>query len=159
MPVPSLPTLTVAKAPDKTATALVVGYGADGVVGAPSGLDREYGKRLGLDLSALAASVGAKSEAGHTRTLPAVGGWPVVVVVGLGTETPTPEDLRQAAGAGVKQAAKHSDGNASIAGRPRRRRARDGAGGGRGRLARQLPLPPASAPVTNGPRRSPRSRW
>ena len=30
MPVPSLPTLTVARTPDKTATALVVGYGAAG---------------------------------------------------------------------------------------------------------------------------------
>ena len=75
MPVPSLPTLTVAKAPDKAATALVVGYGADGVVGAPAGLAREYGKRLGLELSALATSVGAKSESGHTRTLPAVGAY------------------------------------------------------------------------------------
>jgi leucyl aminopeptidase len=95
---------------------LVVGYGSDGVVGAPSALDKEYVRRLGLDISALAASVGAKSEAGHTRTLPAVGGWPVVVVVGLGDATPTPEDLRQAAGAGVRQAAKQrGDGGAQIA--------------------------------------------
>ncbi len=115
MPVPSLPTLTVARTPDKAATALVVGYGADGVVGVPVGLDKEYGKRLGLELSALAASVGAKSDAGHTRTLPAVGGWPVVVVVGLGAESPTPEDLRQAAGAGVKHAAKHAGGGAHVA--------------------------------------------
>ena len=115
MPVPSLPTLTVAKAPDRSATALVVGYGADGVVGAPAGLDREYEKRLGLGVSALAASVGAKAEAGHTRTLPAVGDWPVVVVVGLGPETPTPEDLRQAAGAGVKQAGKQGDGGVNVA--------------------------------------------
>ena len=102
MPVPSLPTLTVARTPDKAATALVVGYSAGGVVGAPAGLDKEYAKRLGLELGPLAASVGAKAEAGHTRTLPAVGGWPVVVVVGLGEESPTPEDLRQAAGSGVK---------------------------------------------------------
>ncbi|GAA3709632.1 leucyl aminopeptidase [Microlunatus aurantiacus] len=115
MPVPSLPTLTVARTPDKTATALVVGYGAAGVVGAPSGLDKEYSKRLGLELSALAASIGAKTDAGHTRTLPAVGGWPVVIVVGLGEESPTPEDLRQAAGAGVKQAAKQTDGGAHVA--------------------------------------------
>jgi leucyl aminopeptidase len=114
VPVPTLPALTAAKAPDKSATALVVGYGADGVVGAPSALDKEYGKRLGLGISALAASVGAKSEAGHTRTLPAVGGWPVVVVVGLGDGTPTPEDLRQAAGAGVRQASKQGDGGARV---------------------------------------------
>ena len=115
MPVPSQPALTVAKVPDKAATALVVGYGADGVVGAPSGLDREYGKRLGLGISALAASVGAKSEAGHTRTLPAVGGWPVVVVVGLGDAAPAPEDLRQAAGSGVRQAAQQGDGGVTVA--------------------------------------------
>ena len=115
VPVPSLPTLTVAKVPDKSATALVVGYGADGVVGAPSALDKEYAKRLGLGISALAASVGAKPDAGHTRTLPAVGGWPVVVVVGLGENAPTPEELRQAAGAGVTQAAKHADQGAALA--------------------------------------------
>lgn len=115
MPVPSLPTVTVAKAPDKSATALVVGYGPDGVVGAPAALDKEYAKRLGLGVSALAASVGAKSDAGHTRTLPAVGGWPVVVVVGIGDSTPTPEDLRSAAGAGVSQAAKQGDGGAQVA--------------------------------------------
>ena len=115
MPVPTLPTLTVAKAPDRSATALVVGYGGEGVVGAPSALDKEYSKRLGLDISALAASIGAKSESGHTRTLPAVGGWPVVVVVGLGDTPPTPEELRQAAGSGVRQAAKHGDGGAQVA--------------------------------------------
>ena len=115
MPVPSLPTLTVAKVPDKSATALVVGYGPDGVVGAPSTLDREYSKRLGQPISALAASVGIKTTGGHTRTLPAVGGWPVVIVVGLGDGVPTPEDLRQAAGAGVRQAAKQSGGEARVA--------------------------------------------
>lgn len=115
MPVPSLPALTVTKVPEKSATALVVGYGGDGVVGAPTMLDKEYAKRLGLGISALAASVGAKPDSGHTRTLPAVGGWPVVVVVGLGDGTATPEELRQAAGAGVRQAAKQSDHSADIA--------------------------------------------
>lgn len=114
MPVPNLPPLRVAKVPDASATALVVGYGPDGVVGAPSGLDKEYAKRLGLGMGALAASIGAKPDAGHTRTLPAVGGWPVVVVVGLGEAAPTLEDLRQAAGAGVRQAAKQADGAARI---------------------------------------------
>jgi leucyl aminopeptidase len=115
VPVPSLPTLTVAKTPDKAAAALVVGYGSDGVVGAPSVLDREYSKRLGVGIDALAASVGAKAEAGHTRTLPSVGGWPVVVVVGLGDSAPSPEDLRQAAGSGVRQAAKQGDGGIQVA--------------------------------------------
>jgi len=114
MPVPSLPTLTLAKTPERSANSLVVGYGGDGVVGAPSALDKEYSKRLGLGIGALAASVGAKAEAGHTRTLPAVGGWPVVVVVGLGDATPTPEDLRHAAGAGLSQAAKQGDGGISV---------------------------------------------
>ena len=115
MPLPSLPNLTVAKVPDKSASALVVGYGPDGVVGAPSALDREYSKRLGQGISALAASVGIKTDNGHTRTLPAVGGWPVVIVVGMGDSTPTPEDLRQAAGAGVRQAAKQGGDGAEVA--------------------------------------------
>lgn len=114
MPVPSLPTLTVAKVPDKSASVLVVGYGPDGVVGAPSALDKEYGKRLGQSISELAASVGIKTDSGHTRTLPAVGGWPVVIVVGLGDGSPAPEDLRQAAGAGVRQAAKQGGGEARV---------------------------------------------
>jgi len=115
VPVPSLPTLTVAKVPDKGASALVVGYGPDGVVGAPSTLDKEYARRLGQSVSALAASVGIKTDSGHTRTLPAVGGWPVVIVVGIGDGTPTQEDLRQAAGAGVRQAAKQGGGDAHVA--------------------------------------------
>ena len=115
MPVPNLPTLTVAKVPDKNASALVVGYGPDGVVGASSALDREYSKRLGQSITALAASVGIKTDSGHTRTLPAVGGWPVVIVVGIGNGVPTPEDLRHAAGAGVRQAAKQGGGGATVA--------------------------------------------
>ena len=158
MPVPSLPTLTVAKTPDKAAAALVVGYGGDGVVGAPSALDKEYGKRLGLGIDALAASVGAKAEAGHTRTLPAVGGWPVVVVVGLGDTAPSPEDLRQAAGSGVRQAAKQGDGGIQRGGVPGCRRAGDRAGRGRGsrcwaatatgRSAAATDTPPAVAAIT-----------
>ncbi|MFT4166670.1 MAG: leucyl aminopeptidase [Microlunatus sp.] len=115
MPVPSLPALTVAKVPDKSASALVVGYGSDGVVGASGTLDKEYAKRLGQGISALAASVGVKTDNGHTRTLPAVGGWPVVIVVGVGDGVPTPEELRQAAGAGLRQAAKQCGGGAAVA--------------------------------------------
>ena len=104
MPMLNLPTLTVSKTMGRSTDVLVVGFGDGGVSGVPPALDKEYMKRLGRGLGAVAAGVGAKSEAGHTRTLPALGGGPTVVVVGMGEGAATPESLRKAAGTGLRQA-------------------------------------------------------
>ena len=91
----------------------------------------------------MATSLGASVKADHRRTLPASGRYPRIVVVGLGSDDPTPEDLRRAAGAGVRHAAGLADGRPlSVAVVTGHRRARGGAGGGRGGAARQLSLRP-----------------
>ncbi len=105
MPAPALPTIGLAKTLARSTDVLVVGFGPDGAVGVPAAVDQEYRKRLGRGVGELAAGVGAKPAAGHTRTLPSVGDGPRVVVVGLGDGAPTPEDLRRTAGTGVRQAA------------------------------------------------------
>ena len=79
-------------------------------------MDQEYRDRLGRSVSELAAGVGAKAAVDHTRTLPSLGDGPGLLVVGLGEDDPTPEDLRQAAGAGVRHAAGHLEsGSISVA--------------------------------------------
>jgi leucyl aminopeptidase len=57
----------------------------------------------------MATSLGAKSRADSKRTLPAAGDGPRVVVVGLGGDQPNTEDLRRAAGAGVRHATSLAD--------------------------------------------------
>ena len=105
MPIPDLPTIAASDSLPRNVDVLVVGLGADGVVGVPAGLDDEYAKRLGRSVTDLARGVGAKTAADHSRTLPAVGDGPRVLVIGLGDGEPTPEELRRAAGAGVRSAA------------------------------------------------------
>jgi leucyl aminopeptidase len=82
-----------------------------GGVGVPADADRAYGKAYGMGIVELARTLGAKSAEGKTRTLPPVGPGPRVVVIGVGESAPTPEDLRRAAGAGVRQAAALADGH------------------------------------------------
>ncbi len=112
MPIPDLPTIAASDSLPRNVDVLVVGLGADGVIGVPAGLDAEYVRRLGRSVTDLARGVGAKTGADHSRTLPAAGDGPRVLVVGLGDGEPTLEDLRRAAGAGVRSAAAQTESGA-----------------------------------------------
>ncbi len=106
MPTPLLPALTIARALPRTADVLVVGRTETGVRAVPDPVERAFAKRFGTSVAEMAAVVGAKATEDHTRTLPPAGDGPRIVVVGLGSDEPSPEDLRRAAGAGVRQAGK-----------------------------------------------------
>ena len=116
MPIPALPKITIESSVPRNTDVLIVGYRSDGAVGVPPEIDQEYRDRLGRSVSELAAGVGAKAAVDHTRTLPSLGDGPGLLVVGLGEDDPTPEDLRRAAGAGLRHAAGHLDsGSISVA--------------------------------------------
>jgi leucyl aminopeptidase len=106
VPTPSLPALTIARSLPRTADVLVVGRTDAGLREVPDAVERAFAKRYGTSVAEMAAVVGAKATEGHTRTLPAAGDGPRIVVVGLGGNEPAPEDLRRAAGTGVRQAGK-----------------------------------------------------
>jgi leucyl aminopeptidase len=109
VPTPIVPSLRLSKAMPPSTDVLVVGFGEQGAVGVPDPLDKAYLKALGTPVSALAALLGAKSKAGSVAILPSAGDGPRIVAVGIGDEAPTPEDLRRAAGAGVRHAASLTD--------------------------------------------------
>jgi leucyl aminopeptidase len=64
-----------------------------------------FAKRFGTTPAQMATALGAKQGDDHFVTLPASGDSPRIVVVGLESAQPTAEDLRRAAGAGVRHAA------------------------------------------------------
>jgi leucyl aminopeptidase len=97
--------VTIAKSVARATDVLVVGFTADGPVGVPEAIESAYVKAFGTTLGEMATSLGAQATAGKRRTLPAAGDGPRIIVVGLGSSTPTPEDLRRAAGVGIRQAA------------------------------------------------------
>jgi leucyl aminopeptidase len=102
MPSPSLPSLTIAKTLPRAVDILVVGLTEQGTVGVPESVEAAYQSRFGAGVGELALSLGAKPKADSRRTLPAADG-PRLVVVGIGGEQ-TLDDLRQAAGTGLRQA-------------------------------------------------------
>jgi leucyl aminopeptidase len=102
MPTPSLPTLTLAKMLPRAVDILVVGLTEQGALGVPDSIEAAYVKRFGAGVGELALSLGAKPKANSRRTLPAADG-PRVIVVGVAGE-PTLDDLRQAAGTGLRHA-------------------------------------------------------
>jgi leucyl aminopeptidase len=104
VPTRMLPPLAVTKSVPRNADVLVVGMSEAGVRDVPDAIARAFTKRFGVSVEEMAVSLGAKADADSKRTLPAAGGGPRIVVVGLGSERPN-EDLRRAAGAGVRQAA------------------------------------------------------
>ena len=119
---------------------LVVGMSEGGVREVPEAIARAFSKRFGLSVEEMAVSLGVKAQADSKRTLPAPGSGPRIVVVGLGSEQ-SDEDLRRAAGAGVRHAASLAEnGGLSVAvslGTAGSRAARCGRGGC---AARQLEL-------------------
>jgi leucyl aminopeptidase len=104
VPTRMLPPLAIAKSVPRNADVLVVGLSEAGVRDVPDAIARAFTKRFGVSVEEMAVSLGAKADADSKRTLPAAGGGPRIVVVGLGSDRQG-EDLRRAAGAGVRQAA------------------------------------------------------
>ena len=104
MPTPHLPSLVIATTVPRNTDLLVVGLGDTGLREVPDAVERAFGKRFGVRVAEMATALGAKTEAGHCRTLPAAGDGPRILVVGLGPGDPTPEGLRRAAGEGVRHA-------------------------------------------------------
>jgi leucyl aminopeptidase len=116
MPTRMLPSLAIAKSVPRNADVLVVGMTETGVREVPEALARAFAKRFGVSVGEMATSLGAKVAADSKRTLPAAGEGPRIVVVGLDSEQPIAEELRRAAGAGVRHAASLADnGTLSVA--------------------------------------------
>ena len=116
MPIPALPKISVDPSIPASTDVLVVGFGDDRVVGVPPEIEAEYAKRLGRSVTELAVGVGAKAAADHTRTLPSLGNGPRLLVIGLGEDDPTPEELRRAAGAALRHVLQHVEtGTVSVA--------------------------------------------
>lgn len=101
----SLPPITAASGLPKDADVLVIGLAEAStgpvLVGAGEDLAKTWAKRHGAALLASAQQVGATTKVGATVTLP---GAPAVVVTGLGGVDVTPEQVRRAAGSGVRAA-------------------------------------------------------
>jgi leucyl aminopeptidase len=104
VPTPILPSLRLSRGVPRTTNILIIGFGDGALVGVPDTVDKEYAKRFGVHLLEMAIALGGKSTSDALATLPAAGDGPRIIVVGLGSEDPTPEDLRRAAGVGVRQA-------------------------------------------------------
>ncbi|HXD25432.1 MAG TPA: M17 family peptidase N-terminal domain-containing protein, partial [Propionibacteriaceae bacterium] len=105
MPSRALPSLAITNALPRHVDVLVVGLTTSGARQVPKTVDAAFTKRFGMSLLDMATSLGAKSSADSKRTLPAVDGGPRIVVVGLESQQPNAEDLRRAAGTGVRHAA------------------------------------------------------
>jgi len=85
---------------------LVLGRTESGLRGLPETVATAYGERFGTTVAEMAAALGAGHAAGTSTALPAAAqDQPRLLVVGLGEGEPTPEDLRRAAGSGVREAA------------------------------------------------------
>ena len=104
MPIPSLPSLTVARALPRSVDVLVVGYTGEELREVPSAVASAFSKRFGTSPAEMAVALGAKPGDDHFVTLPAAGDGPRIVVVGLESAEPSAEDLRRSAGAGVRHA-------------------------------------------------------
>jgi leucyl aminopeptidase len=104
VPTAALPKITAEPSLPTGTDVLVLGFDGQQVVGAPPDLETQYTDQLGRSLSELAAGVGAKAAADHTRVLPALGSGPRLLVIGLGEDEPTLEALRRAAGSAVRSA-------------------------------------------------------
>ncbi len=108
MPTPPLPTLAISRSVPRGTDVLVVGLSTGGAVGVPTDIEQAYVTRFDSGVGELARSIGAKSEIGSHRTLPAAGNECRLIVVGVG-ESERLDDVRQAAGTGVRQALELAD--------------------------------------------------
>jgi leucyl aminopeptidase len=104
VPTRILPSLTTAKAVPRNVDVLVVGLSDGGIRDVPEPINRAFSKRFGMSVAEMAISLGAKPSPDTERALPAAGDAPRIVVVGLESSQPNAENLRRAAGAGVRHA-------------------------------------------------------
>jgi leucyl aminopeptidase len=113
VPVPThpLPPLSIAADLPRGTDVLVVGLTEAGMIGLPSDVEAVYADTFPLGVAGLARTLGATSSVGKTRTLPAAGSGPRILVVGVGAGSPTPEDLRKTAGTGVRKLSSLADGD------------------------------------------------
>jgi leucyl aminopeptidase len=104
MPVPALPVLRHASTLPGDTEVLAVGWTGSEVRGLPAETAKAYAKALKSTVAQIATSLSAAGELGAPTWLPAVGGAPTLLLVGLGTEVgPDPsDDLRYAAGSAVR---------------------------------------------------------
>lgn len=117
MPAPRLPQAAIARSVPRSATVLIAGLGGDGVAGLPDLVTNSYKKKFGVRPGELAGSMGASTKPLSTTVLPAAGN-AAVVLVGLGdkpADEVAEEELRAAAGAGVRAASGLDISGASIA--------------------------------------------
>jgi leucyl aminopeptidase len=105
VPAQMLPALVIANTVPRNVDVLVVGLSESGTRELPERIADAFAKGYGMSVTEMATSLGAKPSADSKRTLPAAGDGPRIVVVGLGSDEPSAEDLRRAAGAGVRHAA------------------------------------------------------
>jgi leucyl aminopeptidase len=116
VPARTLPPLTIAKSVPRHTDVLVVSMTGTGIREVPDAIARAFAKRFGASVGDMAISLGAKANADSKRTLPAAGEGPRIVVVGLESDEPSAEDLRRAAGAGVRHVASLAEtGGLSVA--------------------------------------------
>jgi leucyl aminopeptidase len=116
VPARTLPPLTIAKSVPRHTDVLVVSMTGTGIREVPDAIARAFAKRFGASVGDMAISLGAKANADSKCTLPAAGEGPRIVVVGLESDEPSAEDLRRAAGAGVRHVASLAEtGGLSVA--------------------------------------------
>lgn len=109
MPMPAQPKIALSRTIPKDVPIVVVGLssvtGSDVLVGVPDEVEK-LSRKPGL--AAVVRSLGGKSKPGTCVCAPVPDG-PLLVVVGLGSADVTPEQVRKAAGTGVRAAAKLAD--------------------------------------------------
>ena len=108
----SLPPLTLATSCPGDADVVVIGVaesaGSPVLVGLPDDLDHRAARQFGQSVLSVARGLGADAKAGSTVVLPGPDGRRLVAV-GLGDIDVTPEQVRRAAGNGVRAAAGLAD--------------------------------------------------
>lgn len=104
----SLPQVSLSRTVPSGTDVLVVGIApgtsSDVLVGVPVDVEKSVAKRFGSSLLALSQSLGAQSKAGKATLVPGPSDVRIVVV-GLPSADVTPEQLRRAAGLGIRLAA------------------------------------------------------
>lgn len=100
----TLPQLSRVKAVPAKTDALVVALTGDGdktEVRLPNGLARSFEKKFGSSAAEVVAELGGKPKPGSVTLLPGINGQRLVIV-GLGSDAPSPATLRTAAGAAAR---------------------------------------------------------
>ncbi len=103
-PAPNQPSLSIQAKPSRDLDWLVLGLGKGGIVGFDAPRSRAFKKEFGQSVDALAADLGARTDRGRTTGLPSLDGCRLLVV-GLGADEPTPEQLRRICGDAVRAVA------------------------------------------------------